>query len=49
MVVGLLVAYRADWPAGATMAAVSVAMFFVVLLGRELSTIGRKVPTVAAV
>ncbi len=49
VVVGLLVAYRADWPAGATMAAVSVAMFFVVLLGRELSTIGRKVSTVAAV
>ena len=40
--IGLVIAHEADTPAGATMAAVSVALFFVVLLGRELGNLGRR-------
>jgi len=47
VIVGLVVAHRADTPAGATMAAVSVAMFFVVLLGQELVRVGRRREVVA--
>jgi manganese/iron transport system permease protein len=38
---GLLISWHADTAAGATMAAVSVAIFFVVLALRELSTKAR--------
>ena len=48
VVVGLVVAHRADTPAGATMAAVSVAMFFLVLLGQEVFRLGRRRAAVAA-
>ncbi len=49
VVLGLVIAYRADTPAGATMAAVSVAMFFLVLLGQELVTLGRRRAALASV
>ncbi|MFL6205271.1 MAG: metal ABC transporter permease [Acidimicrobiales bacterium] len=42
VVLGLVIAYRADTPAGATMAAASVAMFFLVLLGQELATLAHR-------
>jgi ABC-type Mn2+/Zn2+ transport system permease subunit len=41
VVIGLLISYHADTAAGATMAAVSVAGFFVVLAGQELATMLR--------
>jgi len=42
--VGLLVSYHHGTAAGATMAGVSVAGFFLVLLGQELRGLGRRVP-----
>ena len=47
---GLLLSYHHGTAAGATMAGVSVAMFFVVLLGQELVALGRRrgAPAVAA-
>ena len=40
--IGLVIAHRSDAPAGATMAAVSVGLFFVVLLGQEVAGVGRR-------
>jgi manganese/iron transport system permease protein len=45
--IGLLIAHRFDAPAGAAMAAVSVGLFFVVLLGQEAVGIGRRRAAIA--
>lgn len=42
VVVGLAVSYHADTAAGATVAAVAVGQFFVVLAGREVATASRR-------
>jgi ABC-type Mn2+/Zn2+ transport system permease subunit len=48
VVAGLLVSYHADTAAGATMAFVAVAIFFVVLAARELATLRSRAPSRSA-
>jgi ABC-type Mn2+/Zn2+ transport system permease subunit len=47
VVAGLAIAHRAETPAGATMAASSVALFFIVLVGQQLVGTGRTRAAVA--
>ena len=47
VVVGLVISYHAGTAAGATMAATSVGLFFLVLLGQELAALARRTPSVA--
>ena len=48
VVLGLVIAHRAETPGGATMAAVSVGLFFLVLIGQELAQLTRRRSSVAA-
>jgi zinc/manganese transport system permease protein len=48
VVVGLVVSYHAGTAAGATMAAASVGLFFLVLVAQELATLLSRRPAVAA-
>ena len=47
VVVGLVISYHAGTAAGATMAAASVALFFLVLLAQELASLVRRTPVPA--
>ena len=47
VVVGLLVSYHHGTAAGATVAGVAVAQFFLVLIGQELAGVWRRTPAAA--